>query len=449
MTRRLVLAIAVAVLLPVLPILLRLQLFNGASDGKGVLAGGASFATFAFFYVAGVLTSLTPCVYPLIPITVSVFGARKAESKAKSAALSATYVGGIAVTFSTLGLVAALSGKAFGTALASPWVAGGMAVFMLVFAASMFGAFEIDLPQSVKQRLQTVSGAGYASAFGMGLAAGIIAAPCTGPALAGLLTFITQTQNAALGFWLLFTYAIGMGTLFFILGVTSLKLPKSGAWMEIVKSVMGVALLASGLSLLLRFLPKAPMLPVGELWIGLAAGVVGGLAVLFGALSLSFHGDTQERTRKALTLAALTAVIGLQFGWFGAPKAKKINWLHDEAAAVAQSQATGKKILIDFYADWCAACQELDVHTFSDPEVQREVADNFVPLKVDATDTTDEVERLTSKYAVPGLPTVLMVACNEPKPKPEAQCAVPGEGPLRLTGFEPPDKLLARLRRIQ
>src|SRR3954453_21751228 len=188
---RLVLALAIGVLLPVLPMLLTRGVGPGADlSGRLGLSAGVSAATFAVLFLGGVLTSLTPCVYPLIPITVSIFGARQAENRARSVALSATYVGGIAAMYSGLGLFAALSGKAFGSVLASPIVIAVLAVFLLALAASMFGAFEIALPSGLQARLQSVKGVGFPSAFGMGLVAGIIAAPCTGPVLAGVLAFV-------------------------------------------------------------------------------------------------------------------------------------------------------------------------------------------------------------------------------------------------------------------
>src|SRR5207237_7547928 len=247
---RLILALAVGLALPLLPTLLTQSVGPGADiSGRLGLAGGISAGTFAVLFVGGVLTSLTPCVYPLIPITVGVFGARQADHRARSVALSAVYVGGIAVTYSALGLFAALSGKAFGAALSSPWAIAVLAVFLIALAASMFGAFDIALPSSLQARLASVRGVGFAHAFGMGLVAGIIAAPCTGPVLAGVLAYVAAQRNAVLGFWMLFTYAIGMGLLFFLLGATTLRLPRSGPWMETVKSVLGIALIAAAVAL--------------------------------------------------------------------------------------------------------------------------------------------------------------------------------------------------------
>jgi len=169
---------------------------------------------------------------------------------------------------------------------------------------------------------------------------------------------------------------------------------------------------------------------------------------LSGALSLSFHSGRREQVLKAVTLGALVVAIGLRMGWLGKARTPEIPWLHDERAALEQARATGKPLLVDFFAEWCVACKELDVHTFSDPAVKEQVVENFVPLKVDATDETDEVTRLETKYGVPGLPTVLMMACNEPQPQP-AECAVPQDGPGRITGFVPPAEMIDRMRRIQ
>jgi thioredoxin:protein disulfide reductase len=447
---RLVLALAVGLALPFLPLLLTQSVGPGADLSSRLgLGAGVTAATFAVLFVGGFLTSLTPCVYPLIPITVSVFGARQAEHRGRSAALSATYVGGIAAMYSGLGLFAALSGKAFGTVLSSPAVVVVLAVFLFALAASMFGAFEIALPYSLQQRLSGVKGTGFAHAFGMGLVAGIIAAPCTGPVLAGVLAFVATQRNAVLGFWMLFTYAVGMGVLFFLLGATSLRLPRSGPWMETVKSVLGVALVAAAVTLVLPFVPRPGPLPLSTRSIGFIAGVLAFAGVLAGALSLSFHGAAREKTLKAGALALLLAGVGLRFGWAGAPRNDKpfqIPWLSDEKLAVQQSRATGKPLLIDFSAEWCAACKELDVHTWTDPVVAKEVSDRFVALKIDATDETEAINQLTSKYNVPGLPTVLMMACRDDRPP---ECAVPGEGPTRVTGFLAAPEMLERLRRVQ
>jgi thioredoxin:protein disulfide reductase len=444
-----VLAVAAAVLLIGLPSLLTRSVGPDADlSGRLGLTGDVGAVTFGVLFLAGILTSLTPCVYPLIPITVGVFGGRQPEHRARSVALSATYVGGIAVTYSVLGVFAAMSGKAFGSALASPWVIALLAVFLVALAASLFGAFDINLPPSLQTKLSAVRGAGFAHALGMGLVAGIVAAPCTGPVLAGVLTYVATTRSAVLGFWMLFSYALGMGLLFFVLGATSLKLPRSGAWMDTVKSVLGVALVAAALGLVLPFLPKPAALPLSPRAVAIASAALAFAAVLGGALSLSFHAARREQVLKATTLAVLLVAVGLRLGWLGKAQVPEIPWLHDERAAVEQARATGKALLVDFFAEWCAACKELDLHVFSDPAVKQEVAARFVPLKIDATEDSDEVTRLQTKYGVPGLPTVLLMACNEPPPQ-NRECAVPQDGPGRVTGFIPPSEMIERMRRVQ
>ena len=444
---RLALALLVGLALPFLPVLLT-QGVNADVSSRLGLAGGVSAGSFAVLFVAGVLTSLTPCVYPLIPITVSIFGARQAEHRARSVGLSATYVAGIAATYSALGLFAAFSGKAFGSVLASPWVIAGLAVLLVALAASMFGAFEIALPSGLQQKLAGVKGTGFAGAFGMGLVAGIIAAPCTGPVLAGVLAYVATQRSAVLGFWMLFTYAIGMGVLFFVLGATSLRLPRSGPWMETVKSVLGVALVAAAVALVLPYLPRPSQLPLSVRTIAVVAGALAFAGVLAGALSLSFHGEGRERAVKAFALVLLLGGIALRFGWLGAPHSEKaiaIPWLHDERIAVQQSRVSGKPLLIDFGAEWCAACKELDLHTWTDPVVAQEVSSRFVPLKIDATEENEQNDAILKKYAVPGLPTVLMLACRDDKPP---ECAVPADGPTRVTGFLEPPEMLRRLRSV-
>jgi thiol:disulfide interchange protein DsbD len=450
MKNRLLLALVVGLALLFLPSLLSQGVGPGADlSGRLGLAGGISAGTFAILFAAGILTSLTPCVYPLIPITVSVFGARQSQNRGRSVLLSATYVSGIAAMYSMLGVAAALSGRAFGSFMSSPVVIGIMAIFMLALAASMFGAFELALPSGVQARLTSVKGAGFPSAFGMGLVAGLVAAPCTGPVLAGVLAYVATQRSAVLGFWMLFTYAMGMGVLFFVLGATSLSLPRSGAWMETVKSVLGIVMLGAAVALLLPLFPHARELPWHEKPVAAIASVLAFAGVVAGALTLSFHSEWRERMLKAAAILLLLLGVGLRFGWAGMPKldgARKIEWLRDERAAVEASLRTGKPLLIDFGAEWCAACKELDVHTWTDATVANEVAEHFVPLKIDATDDNDATEALEKKYAVPGLPTVLMMACKDPQPK---ECSVPQDGPGRVTGFLTPPEMLERMRTLE
>ena len=439
-----------AVLAGVLVAFVPAWLTGPGTDLTGSLELGAGlWAALPILFAAGVLTSLTPCVYPLIPITVSIFGARnKASSRGRAAALSTTYVLGIATMYSGLGLGAAASGKAFGSFMGNPWVVGIFALAMLAFAASMFGLFEIRVPSSVQTKLASVGGIGFGSAFVMGLVAGIVAAPCTGPVLGAVLTFVATTRDLWFGFWLLFSYAMGMGLLFFVLGTFSVSLPKSGAWMDSVKTVLGIALVVVAISFVRPLLPKAPEVGFDPMWLAVIGGVAIAIAVLIGTVHRSFYDGAGIKTAGiVLTVAALS----FRLGWIVEPSVAevqvaggegktvgKIAWVYDEAKALAQAKAENKPILIDFYADWCTACVELDKHTFTDPKVREVLTNEFITLKVDGTEDSDEVMALQSKYGVVGLPLVTVVS-------PEGKQL---EDP-KILGFLPPEKFLAEIGKVE
>jgi thiol:disulfide interchange protein DsbD len=378
----------------------------------GDLLGRGSWLAFGAAFVGGVLTSLTPCVYPLIPITVSIFGARKAGTRAEGALLSALYVLGIAVTYSALGVGAALTGKAFGSVMQNGWVTGGVALVLVAMAVSMFGAFELALPASVQQRLSAVGGTGRAGAFAMGLVAGVIAAPCTGPVLAAALTFIAAKGSVGLGLAIMFPYALGMGLLFFLIGAFSISLPKSGAWMETVKSVFGVSLLAMAGIYLKDLLPGLRPLFSAAPQAALVAALVAGAGVLLGALHHSFHGTPNERSLKALGLTLLVGAVIYGAGAAGAREraqaASGFSWRHDEPAALAEARSAGRPVIVDFWAEWCVACKELDKLAWADPRVRAEAA-RFVPVKVDGTESTDAIMAIQDRYRVQGMPTVVFI----------------------------------------
>ncbi|HEX4628752.1 MAG TPA: cytochrome c biogenesis protein CcdA, partial [Gemmatimonadales bacterium] len=206
---------------------------SGGSDTSAfqrALEHGAFVALIAS-YAFGLATSLTPCVYPMIAITVSVFGAKEAKSRLQGILLSLTFVVGIVCLFAPMGVASAMTGKGFGSALGNPWIVAVIAIVFLSLAASLFGAFEIALPSSVNNRLSGVGGAGYRGAFVLGLVCGIVAAPCVGPFLFGLLGWIATTRNVALGSAAMAMYGLGLGTLFFVVGAFAVNLPKAGAWM--------------------------------------------------------------------------------------------------------------------------------------------------------------------------------------------------------------------------
>jgi thiol:disulfide interchange protein DsbD len=406
--------------------------------GLATLLGRGSLLAYGAAFAGGVLTSLTPCVYPLIPITVSIFGARKASSRGQAVALSGLYVLGIAVMYSALGLVAALSGAAFGSVMQSRWVVGLVALFLAAMAASMFGFFDLQLPSSWQERLNRVGGAGKAGAFAMGLVSGIVAAPCTGPVLAAALAFVASQGSVAVGVSIMFAYALGIGLLFFLIGAFSLSLPKSGPWMETVKSVFGVALLAAALVFLVSAFPALRTAFSAARGPLLAAAALAAAGVLAGALSRSFHGPGADRAWKALGLVLLVGGIVYGVGAGGARAragAATFGWQHDLDAAVAQARAQGRPMIIDFWADWCTACKELDRDVWSDPRVRAE-ASRFVAVKIDGTVESDAFTAITDKFGIIGLPTVVLL---DPHGR---------EAPDRVLGAVPAEEMISKLRGV-
>jgi thiol:disulfide interchange protein DsbD len=449
-TTRILLAIATFALVLALPKLAVSGSAGAASDlGLARQLAQGSLVAFALAFAGGVLTSLTPCVYPLIPITVSIFGARSSRSRAQAMALSGLYVLGIAATYSALGASAALTGKAFGTVMQNPVVLGVVALVFLAMAASMFGAFELQLPASLQARLSRVGGAGYAGALAMGLVAGLIAAPCTGPVLAAALAYVATQGSVAYGVAIMFAYALGIGLLFFLIGAFSLSLPKSGPWMETVKSVFGVALLAMALVYLKDLFPSVKSVfspsPVAAL---VAAGVAAA-GILLGALTKSFH-DAGDRLAKGagVALVVLGAVYANGVGNARAREAAKddgIAWLvNQEVAGLARARAEGRPVVIDFWGDWCAACKELDHTAWSDPRVREEMK-RFVAIKMDnSIEKMDDpvqaaaVDEAMAKYGILGQPTVVFIDAKGRE--------LPG--PDRVTSVVDANEMLKRLRSV-
>jgi len=211
-------------------------------DIKKILSEKGLLAGILLAFLAGLFASFTPCVYPLIPITIGLFGAQDTSSKLQGFKVSAIYVLGIALTYTLLGVSAAWFGSVFGGAMQSPYVLMAIALVFLVLGASSIGLFEIRVPAAIQTKLSQTGGSGARKAFVMGLVAGVIAAPCVGPIVAGILLYVAQTQDPALGAVLLFSFSIGMGQLFLVLGTFSSminNLPKSGGWLDASKVVFG------------------------------------------------------------------------------------------------------------------------------------------------------------------------------------------------------------------
>lgn len=367
--------------------------------------GGSLRLAYLLAFLGGLATSLTPCVYPLIPITISLFGAREAP-RAQALGLAACYVGGIAATYTTLGLVVGLVGGQFGAFMTSPWLIVPVALFFLLMAASMFGAFELSLPNELQGKLSQVGGRGPLGAFLMGLVAGVVAAPCTGPPLAALLLFVSTQRSVMTGGTLLFTYALGMGVLFFVIAGFALKMPKSGAWMDAVKAVFGVVMTVAALYYLRNIMPLLRTFGTSSYKFLLSQSALVVVGILIGGLTLSFSEGLSRAVRKGI--GVLLMVIGLYgcVSWTLAPRGD-LKWMTDEAQAVQKARNEGKPLLIDFGADWCPPCKQMEAKTFPDEAVRRELT-RFVLLRIDCSEETAHTQAMQAKYQSTSLPSVLV-----------------------------------------
>lgn len=371
-------------------------------------------------FAGGLALNLTPCVYPVIPLTVSFFGGQGQGQGRRVFGLAAIYVLGMATMYSALGVAAALSGKLFGSALQSPWVLGGVAVVLVLLALSMFGLYDIRMPSSWMQK--TGARSGFAGAYAMGLLVGIVAAPCVGPFVLGLLAFVAARQNAAMGFVFFFVLSLGLGLPYLFLAAFSgslSRLPRAGEWMEGVKKIFGWVLLAMAAYFVRPIVPA----PFGE-WLLPATLVVGAIALLAG---------------RSLRLAAraIAAVVFVAAAIFFvprvAPASAAVPWQPYSAADLGRA---ARPAVVDFSAGWCVPCRELDEKTFSDARVRRELARRAL-FKADLTQArSPQTLELAQKYEILGVPTVVFLDADGKEHR-----------DLRLVGFEDADAFLARLSR--
>jgi thiol:disulfide interchange protein DsbD len=375
--------------------------------------------TLGLLFLGGLALNLTPCVFPLIPITLGFFAMQSDGRRSRRFALSSFYVLGIVITYSALGMLAALGGKMFGAWLQLPAVLIGFALLMLVLASSMFGAFEIQPPRWIANRSQ--GRAGLTGALAMGLVIGIVAAPCVGPVVISLITLVASLGDPVIGGVMFAALAFGLGFPYLVM---LNALPRPGEWMVTVKKAMGFVLVA------MAFYFVRPLIGDDAMRYGIAA------SLLVGAIFLLV---SRSQGARALRLG-LGVVLLLSGVAFALPKKELpgVKWAKYDEKAIAAARAAGKPVVIDFAADWCLPCKELDEKTFTDPRVIADL-DRFVRVKADLTVAEDATtKQLTKQYAIAGVPTILFLDAQGNE-----------VAPVRLVGFEPADKFLQRSKQVK
>jgi thiol:disulfide interchange protein DsbD len=362
------------------------------------------FYTFIFIFIGGLALNLTPCVYPLIPITISYFAGQSKGQKGTLVIRAIIYVVGMAITYSILGVVAALTGGLLGSALQNPIVLIFIALVLVALALSMFGLYEIRVPQSLA-KIGGKNRSGYLGTLFMGLTVGLIAAPCIGPFVLGLLTYVGELADPFLGFWMFFILAIGLGTPFLLLGIFSgaaTSIPRSGAWMVWVRNIFGFVLIGMAIYFL------EPLFP-GTTFYYYTLAIV---AIIAGIYLGWLDKNTGKITFKIIR--NITGVVFILLGiFFALPSASEagnqIEWQAYTPEIMQRIKETNQPIIIDFYADWCLPCKELDKFTFSNPEVI-EAAKNFVTIKVDLTRWQNEAsDALRRELNIKGVPTIVFI----------------------------------------
>jgi thiol:disulfide interchange protein DsbD len=426
------------------PLVTSLQIGSVSGDREGTFAGdgappGAAgpmgFAerwiakgdvfTYLGAFLLGLLLNLTPCVYPLIAVTVAFFGGQSGGSRARVVGLAIAYVLGISLTFSALGIASALSGSAFGMALQRPAVLVLIAAVLLALAASNFGLYEFRLPSALG-RWAGRSGTGVGGVLFMGLTMGLVAAPCVGPVLAGLLLLVGTRQDVVLGLSLFFVLSLGLGAPYLLLAPlanAARGLPRSGAWLVWMEKLLGFVLVGLALFYL------EPLLPAGGrhvLWVALfaVAGIYLGFLDRAGSDSAHF-----VRLKRGVGIAALA--VAVWNGRAGAPMSP-IMWQPFTPEALVAAHKTGTPALIDFTAEWCIPCREMDTSTFTNPAVV-EVARQFAMLRADVTVMDDGTAEAMRRHEVLGVPTYLFFSAN-------------GDEARRLVGYVPSEEFLQAMR---
>lgn len=378
---------------------------SGAPEASGnfvasIFACHGYLFGFLMVLFGGLALNLTPCVYPLIGVTVAYFG-NESGGPRKVVILALLYVLGIALTFSGVGVAVALSGGLFGAAMQNPWVLATISAMLLALAGASFGLYTLQPPRWLMNRAG-VARPGYAGALLMGLGMGVVAAPCIGPIVLGLLLMVQRSGSALFGFVLFFTLAIGLGLPYVGLALAAgsiRRLPRSGAWLGWIEQLFGFVLIG----LALYFLD--PVVPGGIISRGLpfyaaAAGIFLGFFSPVGRTWRPFMA-----IRVIIGTAAAAALLLMLFNLRTGP-APRLNFAPFDQARLAAARVAGKPVVVDFSADWCVPCREMEHTTFIDPAVIR-AASGFVLMRANLTASDPRNVALMKQFKVEGVPTTL------------------------------------------
>ena len=383
-----------------------------------VLAGGTTETiSLGTSFIAGLFTAFTPCVYPIIPMTISVLGSYGETTRKKAVLISGLYVFGMALVYSSLGMLAALGGQFFGSFASSPSFKLSVAIVMWIFAASMLGVYKFRLPSGVTNWANRVSqGRGAFKAFTAGAVSGLLAAGCTGPILAGVLTHIGASADPALAGLTMLSFSLGLGTPFLLLGTFLSSLPRPGKWMVWIESFLGIALVATGA----YYAAEALYMTGLEITGGI---LIGGLVLCLSALifwAVTYYKEKQLTLRAKVVPVVLLSlgVTGTLLGW--TYENTSISDEHTSQWIVVESSAEFENVLnlvpknqpvvIEFHADWCSDCRVVERRVFHDDEVINTLYGTFATIRVDATDNDGyALEELAKKYDVVGVPAVRFI----------------------------------------
>ncbi|HKM99895.1 MAG TPA: cytochrome c biogenesis protein CcdA [Candidatus Binataceae bacterium] len=383
------------------------------------------FLGFLAVLLGGLALNLTPCVYPLIGVTIAYFG-NQGGGPRRVLVLAIVYVLGIALMFSAVGVAVALSGGLFGAALQNPIVLSALAAMMVTLALSSFGLFSLQPPQWMMRRAG-IARPGYAGSLLMGFGMGVVAAPCIGPIVLGLLLMVERSESPLFGFALFFTLAVGLGLPYIALALAAgsiRQLPRSGEWLAWVEQLFGFILIGLALYFLEPVVPHH-LLSRALPFYAAAAGIWLGFVARAGRAWQPFL-----VFRSIVGVAAVAALI---YFVIQRPGAQPLTFEPFNPSLIATASETRKPVLIDFSADWCIPCREMEHSTFIDPSVVRE-ASRFVRMRADLTHQDKTNEALMSQYQIQGVPTTLIIDSS-------------GHVQVRKVGYIGSNEFLADLRR--